>query len=67
MMPHMVRCHMWLAQKVCTRSAHAAVGQVNADALLKKALNVCRKKAGEYLHYGRVEEAVLNVEMTDWS
>ena len=34
---------------------------------VKKALNVHRKKAGEFLHYGRVEEAVLDVEMTDWS
>ena len=41
--------HPWLAQKVCTRSAHAAVSKVSADAVLKMALNVHRKKAGEFL------------------
>ncbi|KAL5500020.1 hypothetical protein EMCRGX_G011511 [Ephydatia muelleri] len=38
-----------LAQKVCTRSAHAAVSKVSADAVLQKVLNVRRKKAGEFL------------------
>ena len=40
--------HPWLAQKVCTRSAHAAVSKVSADAVLKMALNVRRKRAGEF-------------------
>ena len=31
--------HPWLAQQVCTRSAHAAVSKVSADAVLKKKLN----------------------------
>ena len=31
--------HPWLAQKVTTRSAHAAVSKVSADALLAKALS----------------------------
>ena len=35
----------WLAQKVTTRSAHAAVSKVSADALLAKALNIRRAKA----------------------
>ena len=34
---------------MCTRSAHAAVSKVCADAVLKKVLNVRRKKAGEFL------------------
>ena len=34
------KTHPWLAQKVCTRSAHAAVSKVCADAVLKKVLNV---------------------------
>ena len=34
--------HPWLAQKVTTRSAHAAVSKVSADA---KALNIRRTKA----------------------
>ena len=38
--------HPWLAQKVTTRSAHAAVSKVSADA---KALNIRRKKAGGWL------------------
>ena len=38
--------HPWLAQKVTTRSAHAAVSKVSADA---KALNIRRTKAGELL------------------
>ena len=41
--------HPWLAQKVCTRSAHAAVSKVSADAVLKTALNVRRKKSREFL------------------
>ena len=44
------KTHPWLAQKVCTRSAHAAVSEVSAGALLKKALNMHRKIAGEFLH-----------------
>ena len=40
------KMHPWLAQKVCTRSAHAAVSKVSADAVLKKALN--EKKAGDF-------------------
>ena len=39
--------HPWLAQKVCTRSAHAAVSKVSADAVLQMALNVRRKKQGK--------------------
>ena len=35
--------HPWLAQKVCTRSTHAAVS------VLKMALNVRSKRAGEFL------------------
>ena len=38
--------HPWLAQKVTTRSAHAAVSKVSADA---KALNIRRTKAGGLL------------------
>ena len=33
------KTHPWLAQKVCTRSVHAAVSKVSADAVLKKPLN----------------------------
>ena len=33
---------------VCTRSAHAAVSKVSADAVLKMALNVRRKKQGNF-------------------
>ena len=29
--------HPWLAQEICTRSAHAAVSEASADALHKKA------------------------------
>ena len=43
------KTHPWLAQKVCTGSAHAAVSKVSADAVLKEVLNVRRKKAGEFL------------------
>ena len=40
--------HPWLAQNVCTRSAHAAVSKV-ADAVLKMALNVhIEKKQGNF-------------------
>ena len=42
------KTHPWLAQKVCTRSAHAAVSKVCADAVLKKVLNVRRKKQGNF-------------------
>ena len=38
--------HPWLAQKFTTRSAHAAVNKVSADA---KALNIRRAKAGGLL------------------
>ena len=50
--------HPWLAQKVCTRSAHAAVSKVRADAVLKKVLNVRRKKAGEFLKDVRAINAI---------
>ena len=48
----------WLAQKVCTGSAHAAVSKVCADAVLKKVLNVRRKKAGEFLKDVRAINAI---------
>ena len=38
--------HPLLAQKVVTRSAHAAVSKISADALLAKALSVRRSQAG---------------------
>ena len=38
-----------LAQKVVTRSAHAAVSKIGADALVSKALSVRRAKAGSLL------------------
>ena len=50
--------HPWLAQKVCTRSAHAAVSKVCAGAVLKMALNVCRKKAGKFLKDVRAINAI---------
>ena len=50
--------HPWLAQKVCTRSAHAAVSKVSADAVLKMALNVRRRKAGEFLKDVRAINAI---------
>ena len=43
------KTHPWLAQKVTTRSAHAAVSKISADALLAKALNIRRAKAGGLL------------------
>ncbi|KAL5505209.1 hypothetical protein EMCRGX_G006609 [Ephydatia muelleri] len=52
------KMHPWLAQKVCTRSAHAAVSKVCADAVLKKVLNVRRKKAGEFLKDVRAINAI---------
>ena len=52
------KTHPWLAQKVCTRSAHAAVSKVSADAVLKKVLNVRRKKAGEFLKDVRAINAI---------
>ena len=52
------KTHPWLAQKVCTRSVHVAVSKVSADSVLKKALNVCRKKAGEFLKYVRAINAI---------
>ena len=48
----------WLAQKVCTRSAHAAVSEVCAGALLNKAQSMCRKQAGEFLHDVRAINAI---------
>ena len=36
------KTHPWLAQKVCTRSAHAAVSEVCAGAVLNKALSMRR-------------------------
>ena len=38
--------HPLLAQKVVTRSAHAAVSKISADALLAKAISVRRSQAG---------------------
>ena len=52
------KTHPWLAQKVCTRSAHAAVSEVCAGALLNKALSMRRKKAGEFLHDVRATNAI---------
>ena len=52
------KMHPWLAQKVCTRSAHAAFSKVCADAVLKKVLNVRRKKAGEFLKDVRAINAI---------
>ena len=52
------KTHPWLAQKVCTRSAHAAVSEVCAGALLNKALSMRRKKAGEFLHDVRAINAI---------
>ena len=43
---------------MCTRSAHAAVSKVSADAVLKMALNVRRKKAGEFLKDVRAINAI---------
>ena len=43
---------------MCTRSAHAAVSKVSADAVLKMALKVCRKKAGEFLKDVRAINAI---------
>ena len=47
--------HPWLAQKVTTRSAHAAVSKVTADA---KALNIRRTKAGGLLKDVRAINAI---------
>ena len=47
--------HPWLAQKVTTRSAHAAVSKVSADA---KALNIRRTKAGGFLKDVRAINAI---------
>ena len=41
------KTHPWLAQKVCTKTAHAADSKVSADAVLKKALN--EKKQGTFI------------------
>ena len=43
---------------MCTRSAHAAVSKVSADAVPKKVLNVRRKKAGEFLKDVRAINAI---------
>ena len=43
---------------MCTRSAHPAVSKVCADAVLKKVLNVRRKKAGEFLKDVRAINAI---------
>ena len=40
--------HPWLAEKVCIRSAHAAVRELSAVALLNKAPSM-RRKTGECL------------------
>ena len=54
------KTHPWLAQKVTTtcRSAHAAVSKVSADALLAKALNIRRAKAGGLLKDVRAINAI---------
>ena len=52
------KTHPWLAQEICTRSAHAAVSEVWAGALLNKALIMHRKKAGEFLHDIRAINAI---------
>ena len=44
------KSHPLLAQKVVTRSARAAVSKISADALVSKALNVRRAKAGSLQH-----------------
>ena len=49
LLDELCKTHPWLAQKVTTRSAHAAVSKVSADALLAKALNIRRAKAGGLL------------------
>ena len=54
--------HPWLAQKVTTRSAHAAVSKVSADALLAKALNIRRTKAGGLLKDVRAISAIKLTE-----
>ena len=43
------KSHPLLAQKVVTRSAHAAVSKIGAEALVSKALSVRRAKAGSLL------------------
>ena len=43
------KSHPLLAQKVVTRSAHAAGSKIGADALVSKALSVRRAKAGSLL------------------
>ena len=47
------KSHLLLAQKVATRSAHAAVSKIGAEALVSKALSLRRAKAGSLLktHY----------------
>ena len=52
------KTHPWLAQKICTRSVHAAVNEVSAGALLNKALSKRRKIAGEFLHDVRAINAI---------
>ena len=43
---------------MCTRSAHAAVSKVSSDAVLKKVLNVRRKKSREFLKDVRAINAI---------
>ena len=47
-----------VSTKGLTRSAHAAVSEVSAGALLNKALSMCRKRAGEFLHDIRAINAI---------
>ena len=44
---------------MCTRSVHATVSKVCVDAVLKKVLNVRRKKAGEFLKDVHVINAII--------
>ena len=44
------KTHPWLAQEICTRSAHAAVNEASAGASLNMAQSMRRKVAGEFLH-----------------
>ena len=53
-----VRPMPWLAQKVITRSAHAAVSKISADALLAKALSARRANAGSLLKAIREVNAI---------
>ena len=55
-----------LAQKVATRSAHAAVNKIGADALVSKALSVRRAKAGSLLKT-IWEVSALKLEENSWA